>query len=83
MHVADDSEEYDYMWDKLAGLNMNRRYSVPQMCTNKEEVWQYMGTYQRKSKIVHEFRHRCHPCNGQRIYTHIEASPEYVASIID
>ena len=68
--------EYDYMWDQLAKLPMNKNNEVPQMCENNGEVWQFMGTHYENKKLVHQFRHRCHPKDSKRIYINIPAHRE-------
>lgn len=37
-------------------------------------VWQYMGSEPGAHGAVHEFRHRCHPLSGHRLYRRVRAS---------
>jgi len=56
------------MWHLLAEVEGDR------VCLNDGEVWQYMGSKREGSKLIHTFRHRCHPSDSQQHYRHITTS---------
>jgi hypothetical protein len=71
------SLEYDYMWSELAKLTLNKENEVPQICENNGEGWQYMGSCFIRNNLMHQFRHRCHPKNSERINLNIKASQNF------
>lgn len=67
-----DIDEMPYLWQmmwfKLAQLEGDR------CCENDGEVWQYMGSKIEDDKLIHTFRHRCHPRTLQQEYRHISTA---------
>jgi hypothetical protein len=68
------SPEWEYMWNWLAEHPLNEGLKTPSIAMNEGEAWQYMGSFKQNDKIIHSFRHRCHPRHGQRVELHVEAS---------
>lgn len=67
--VTADSNEWHYMWVKLAKRAANRELPDPTVAENFGEVWQYMETQEVSSfwlgkRLFHCFRHRLHPVKG-------------------
>lgn len=58
--IKENSSEWNYMWEWLAKHPINENIEDPSTAENNGEIWQYMGSYKEKEKIVHEFRHRNH-----------------------
>ena len=81
--VERDSEEWHWMWAKLAEKPCNKSLPDPTAAMNFGECWQYMESAIRKSwllrrrYVVHLFRHRCHPTGKGRHSLSIKASPEF------
>lgn len=73
--------EYDYMWESLAKSDINKGDEIPQFCFNENagEAWQYMGTHFITNRVVHQFRHRCHPKTVKREYINIPVSSIFKA----
>ncbi len=72
--IKDNSPEYNYMWGWLADHPINKDLEEPMVALNGEEAWQYMGSYRLDSRVVHEFRHRNHPSNNDRIELKVSGS---------
>jgi hypothetical protein len=68
------SPEWEYMWNWLASHPINEGLKTPSIALNENEAWQYMGSFKQNDKVIHSFRHRCHPHHGQRVDLHVEAS---------
>jgi hypothetical protein len=76
--VEKDSEEWHYMWGKLAEQEENKEDKKPTVCMYYGERWQYMGTSVNGKTLKHSFRHRMHPrFNGSRHYINIDASEKF------
>jgi len=74
--IKRDSPEWEYMWNWLANHPINQGIEEPTVATNplNDEAWHYMGSYRNDGKVIHEFRHRSHPSNGDRITYNLKAS---------
>lgn len=68
------SLEWSYMWEWLGNHPINEGLDKPSVAYHYGEVWEYMGSFKQKDKLIHSFRHRSHPRHGQRIDLHVEAS---------
>ncbi len=64
--VQQNSTEWNYMWDWLADNPINQSLENPSLAINDGEVWQYMGSYQQDTRVIHTFRHRNHPLVGYK-----------------
>ena len=60
-----DSPEWDIMWNWLAEHPINKDLDNPSLAINNGEVWQYMGSYKLKNKVIHNLRHRSHPLTNR------------------
>lgn len=76
--VREDSKEWEYMWSKLGIMKRNVKFPDSTVCRNPDnnEVWEYMGTYY-EGDMVHNFRHRCHPGENNRVITNIKVSKKF------
>jgi hypothetical protein len=56
------------MWEMVANHPINKGLERPMEALNPDngEVWQYMGSFRQASRMIHEFRHRSHPIDGER-----------------
>lgn len=72
--IKENSPEYNYMWNWLASHPINEGFAEPMVAFNDGEAWQYMGTYKQGTKALHEFRHRNHPSNNDRVSLKVNAS---------
>jgi hypothetical protein len=72
------SQEWEYMWDWLASNPINEGLNTPSIALNENEAWQYMGSFKQNDKVIHSFRHRCHPRHGQKIDLHVQASENMI-----
>jgi hypothetical protein len=59
--IQKDSPEWDFIWQWLENHPINHGIEDSKLAYNKGEVWQYMCSYMNENKIIHTFRHRCHP----------------------
>lgn len=77
--VKIDSNEWNYMWNWIINHPINDGIVQPEVAINEEngEMWQYMGSFRQDNKTIHEFRHRSHPSNGDRIYLKLNASDSF------
>ena len=68
-----ECSEWSLMWQSLAKMEVNNDDPV---CDNEEtgDCWQYMGTFEKVAKVVHEFRHRRHPLTCTRMVIDIPVS---------
>lgn len=74
--------EHDYMWNRLAEHPLNKEEDTPQMCGNKGELWQYMGTHFKK-RWQHEFRHRYHPKTFKKEWIVVTPSKKFLSIILN
>ena len=76
MPVAEDTEEWVYMWQELAKDSINKNCKDPTMCENDGVTWQYYDTaLYADSKIRHCFFHAKHPgLQGKMQYKWIDSS---------
>lgn len=72
--IKQDSPEYNFMWGWIAAHPINKGLTDPMEAFNDGEAWQYMGTYKQGPRAVHEFRHRNHPSNNDRVNLKVSAS---------
>ena len=72
--IKKDTTEWEYMWNWLANHPLNKGLEYPEYAENNGEMWQYMGSFKQKDKVIHELRHRQHPTTGTRQYLKLEAS---------
>jgi len=75
--VEKNSNEWNYMWDKLAKHPINIGIDNPTVAENEGESWRYMDTSFCDGKLKHCFRHRCHPTEDQRVYLYIPVSKQF------
>jgi len=76
--VKESTNEWDYMWNKLAENPMNSGFSDPKSCENDCECWQYMDTSNYDGNIQHCFRHKNHPgMSNTRQYIRIPVSSDF------
>lgn len=66
LFVDHDSTEWPYMWGQLD--------DPAAYCPETGEVWQYMGSFRKAGRYVHEMRHRHHPLTRRREIRLIPAS---------
>jgi len=64
--IKPNSSEWDYMWEWLSKHPINSGIEDPTAAINENEAWQYMGSFKQKNRVVHSFRHRCHPFDNKR-----------------
>jgi len=72
-----DSPEWEYMWNWLAEHPINKDLDNPSLATNNGEVWQYMGSYKLKNKVIHCLRHRYHPLTNRVENLSLNASDSF------
>jgi hypothetical protein len=66
---------WEIIWSRLTLIEGDR------VCKNRGEVWQYMGSKIVNNKVIHTFRHHCHPSSNLLKYQHI--STEFTGEVID
>ncbi len=61
------SPEWDLMWKWLEDHPINKGLENPTTALNESngEAWMYMGSYQQDGKLLHDFKHRCHPMTNE------------------
>ena len=64
--IERNTPEWEYMWQWLESHPINEGIEDPREAVNNNEAWQYMGSYKQDNKVIHSFRHREHPRDGQR-----------------
>lgn len=69
------SPEWDFIWNWLASHPINKDLPEPSVALNEGEAWQYMGSYRQGERILHSFRHRCHPKTSNVMTLSVHASP--------
>lgn len=72
--IEPNSPEWDYMWDWIAKHPINNGIENPTAALNQEESWQYMGSFKQDNRVIHSFRHRCHPFDNTRKDLNLTAS---------
>lgn len=73
--IKENSNEWNEMWGWLASHPLNEGLEEPMVALNDGEAWQYMGSYRGNgNSVVHEFRHRFHPKDGERKYLKMNAT---------
>ena len=72
--VEPNSPEWDYMWKFIAEHPINKDIPEPTTAFNNGESWQYMGSYMEGKRVVHAFRHRCHPVGDSLRTCNVAAS---------
>jgi hypothetical protein len=67
-----DKKEWDFAWN-MAVPGKDKE------CLNEQcgEVWQYMGTYYKNGLWLHQFRHRSHPADGNRMVLNVKATQRF------
>ena len=80
--VKRGSEEWNYMWKKLAALPLNKNQKNPTVCACEGECWQYMDTAIYDNEMKHSFRHRLHPATRARENVFIPVSSNARLSIV-
>lgn len=67
-------QDWKTAWDSLAAHTSNAAMAEPitAACPFTGESWQYMGSYNKPSGNIHEFRHRRHPGkSGERVLVRV------------
>jgi len=67
-------QDWETAWAALAGHESNAAMAQPitAACPFSGESWQYMGSYNKPSGNIHEFRHRRHPGkSGERVLVRV------------
>ncbi|EAO9157883.1 hypothetical protein AA14_24310 [Salmonella enterica] len=84
MLVAQESNEWDFMWTALSELPENRELPAPALAENFGELWEYMETTESYhilfgKRYYHYFRHRMHPikCTDYLIKTQASRNFSY------
>lgn len=74
--IKQDSNEWNYMWEWLENHPLNEGITDPSLALHEKsgELWEYMGSYRQNAKVIHEFRHRCHPKSERVEYLKTYAS---------
>ena len=78
-----DSPEWNYMWEWLSYHPINKEIEDPTTAFYNNEAWQYMGSFKQENKVLHTFRHRNHPRNGQLVNLTVNASDEFTTDQIN
>lgn len=81
--IQRDSAEWNDMWDRLKNHPVNNGLEEPTVALNQGEAWQYMGSYQKSDKVIHEFRHRLHPLTDKRENVVFHASDKLTTDQIE
>ena len=77
--VKQKTHEWDFMWEELGKLDMNKNYKDPTICESNGEVWKYIETVWNGHIWMHGFRHRKHPYyDGLDVYLNVNVSPEFI-----
>lgn len=74
--IKPESKEWIYMWNWLSVHPMNKDLSDPSEALWEGESWQYMGSFRQNERLIHEFRHRCHPQTNGVKSLKVEASKD-------
>lgn len=75
--IKQDTSEWDFMWLWLELHPINADIEDPRTAENDGEVWEYVGTYKNKDRVVHEFRHRNHPKTNTLYNASLNASDTF------
>jgi len=70
-----DRPEWNAAWAGLLRQTGDRDYFAE--CPETGEVWQYLDSCLVDGRWHHQFRHRCHPGTGRRVYVHVPASRDW------
>ena len=66
--------EWATAWEAMANHSSNKNMAdkFTAACPFSGESWQYMGSYNKPTGNVHQFRHRRHPgVDGKRVLTRV------------
>lgn len=75
--IDPNSDEWNYMWKWLEDHPINKDIPEPSVAINNNQAWQYVGSYQQKERILHTFRHRCHPYNNEVVTVSVKGSDTF------
>ncbi len=83
--VKRESNEWNWMWDQLSKHPINENINEPTVALNElnGESWQYIGSFENKGEVIHEFRHRSHPLDNEKRYYKFKASETFSDSDIE
>lgn len=71
------SDEWNYMWDWVKNHPLNEGLEKPGVALNDGMVWEYMGSFFHDGKLLHDFKHRCHPTTKKREYLTLNGSKNF------
>lgn len=80
--IDPNSPEWEYMWGWLEAHPINEGVENPSEALNEGEAWQYMGSFKKGQRIVHEFRHRKHPAIGKNKKLSVAGSESFTVEQI-
>jgi len=72
--IKQDSPEWAFIWNWLEKHPINKGLEEPRVAENNGAEWEYIGSYKQDDRILHEFRHLCHPTTQGAIKTSVAAS---------
>jgi hypothetical protein len=71
------SQEWTYIWQWLSEHPLNIGLDEPETAENQGYSWEYIGSYKLGDKILHEFRHMCHPSINGAVKTSVVGSESF------
>jgi len=77
------SIEWEYAWNWLSSHPINEKLIEPSIATNEGESWAYMGSFREDKRIIHEFRHKCHPNTKGRLDLKVQGSDRFTDDQIE
>lgn len=83
LNIKPNSTEWEYIWEFVANHPINEDLEDPKLATNNGEVWQYIGSYKHKDKVIHTLRHRQHPKTNELYKLSLNASDTFDDTQID
>ena len=75
--IEPETAEWNDMWERLAQHPINEGIEEPKVALHNGEAWQYMGSYKKADKVIHQFRHRQHPAYNNRQQITLYASDKF------
>ncbi len=81
--IKKDSPEWEYMWQWLADNPLNSDLSDPRTAANKDIIWRYNGSYGQGKRVIHHFRHECHPTLNEPKDLYVSASEKITDNDIE
>ena len=61
--IKQSSKEWEYLWGWISEHPLNKGLENPMDAPDNETgfMWEYMGSFKQKERVIHEMRHLHHP----------------------